>query len=164
VVVGQRIGGRPVVAGGGQPVVTYSVTPGMPEEFGTWCAAAWTVVWPVTPGGMTSALAPPPLLRPATYQTTPPMITAATAAMAAMVIRLRRRSALLLGAHRRDLLAAGGLLALLCVRHRAPVISAMSPGQMGYGRQAGERGEARAVLSLAGARAKDLPLGAIRPY
>jgi hypothetical protein len=69
----------------------------MPEVFGTWCAGACTVVVPVTPGGMTSALAPllplAPLLRLAAYQATPPMITATTATMAPMVIRLRRRSA-----------------------------------------------------------------------
>ena len=41
----------------GHPVVTYSTTPGMPDAFGTGCAAACTVVAPVTPGGMTSALA-----------------------------------------------------------------------------------------------------------
>src|SRR6516162_4466533 len=68
----------------GHPVVTYSTTPGMPDVFGTWCAAACTVVAPVTPGGMTSALAllplPPPRL--AAYHATPPMTTATTAAMA----------------------------------------------------------------------------------
>jgi len=65
----------------------------MPDVSGTWCAAACTVVVPLTPGGMTSPLAllPPPRL--AAYHVTPPMITAAPAAMAPMVIRLRRRSA-----------------------------------------------------------------------
>src|SRR6516165_11816637 len=83
----------PLWLAAGHPVVTYSVTPGMPEVFGTWCAAACTVVVPVTPGGMTSALELAVLPRLAAYQATPPMITATTAATAPMVIRLRRRSA-----------------------------------------------------------------------
>jgi hypothetical protein len=72
----------------------YSITPGMPEVFGTWCVGACTVTEPPpTPGGITSVLAllPPP--RPTAYRTTTPMITAATTAIAPMVIRLRRRSA-----------------------------------------------------------------------
>jgi hypothetical protein len=65
----------PLRLASGQPVVTYSATPGMPEVFGTWCAAAFTVAGPLpTPGGMTSALAP--LFRLAACQATPPMITA----------------------------------------------------------------------------------------
>ena len=47
---------------------------------------------PLTPGGITSAVAAL-LPRLAAYQATTPMITAATAAMTPMVIRLRRRSA-----------------------------------------------------------------------
>src|SRR5215469_3533559 len=88
----------PLLLVGGQPVVTYSTTPEIPEVFGTWCAGACTVVGPPpTPGGMTWAGRPPLLmwllLRLAAYQTTAPMINAATAAMAPAVIRLRRRSA-----------------------------------------------------------------------
>jgi hypothetical protein len=81
----------------GQPVVTYSTTPGMPEVLSTWCAAAWTVTGPPpTPGGMTSRLLLVlwlVLLRLAAYQATPPIIKAATTPTAPTVIRLRRRSA-----------------------------------------------------------------------
>ena len=75
----------------GQPVVTYAATPGMPEVLGTWCAAACTVVVPVTPGGITSALVLPPRLT--AHQAITPVVTAATPAIAPMVIRLRRRAA-----------------------------------------------------------------------
>src|SRR5215472_2928761 len=88
----------PLLLVGGQPVVTYSTTPEIPEVFGTWCAAACTVVAPpLTPGGMIAAVRPPLpallLLRLAAYQATPPMINAATAPIAPAVIRLRRLSA-----------------------------------------------------------------------
>src|SRR5215469_3192903 len=83
---------------GGQPVVTYSTTPKIPEVFGTWWAAACTVVAPPpTPGGMTWAVGLPLLvwllLRLAAYQATPPIIKAATAPIAPAVIKLRRRAA-----------------------------------------------------------------------
>src|SRR5215469_2821116 len=82
----------------GQPVVTYSTTPAMPEAFGTWWAAACTVAAPPpTPGGMTSAVPLPLLvwllLRLAAYQATAPMINATTTPIVPAVIRLRRRSA-----------------------------------------------------------------------
>src|SRR5258708_13902231 len=61
----------------GQPAVTYSTTPGMPEVLGTWCAAACTVgTPPLTPGGMTSAarlVLVLLLLRLAAYQATTPI-------------------------------------------------------------------------------------------
>src|SRR5215469_844003 len=88
----------PFCLAGGQPVATYSTTPEIPELFGTWWAAACTVVGPPpTPGGMTWALRPKLpvwlLLRLVAYQTTAPMINATTAPIAPTVIRLRRLSA-----------------------------------------------------------------------